>query len=403
MRAPSSPPFGGPRSTGAFRITANGGAEGDHDALTAGNAASDAGASGPRFPRAAYERSSSPLVGAEPDSRRPERGDRPFVSERTPPVIVDGVALAGHAAGTAVSPRAVPTAEFGAGGEPGQQTRRRDAVDALLRASSTVPPEDVIGEEDIEEVSDRESAAAIGRKSTAERGDPTFLESGGGAGGDIATERFDRLDPTQDGPATGANGAGGGGGGPDATEIQAPRRTKYPTQGTLRRAAALRRKRGLYGDVRYVFTALMGVRRARRELTQVEHRHEVRGVSRRRHLITLGRAAATMDVFEHPALARARDRLTEIEDERAKHAGAVAASDAELDRVRRDRDANVKATAEGREKAHAAIAELAKKLEPVEKEAASARKKATELRDEVARIDRKIGDTEAKLVTGKAE
>src|SRR5690606_15637517 len=145
-------------------------------------------------------------------------------------------------------------------------------------------------------------------------------------------------------------------------------RAKQLTSGTLRRSAALRRKRGLYGDVRYVFTALLGVRRGRRELAELEHRQEVRATSRKRHLITLGRSAAGTDGFDHPALGRARETLAQIEDERAKHAGAVAASDAELDRVRRDRDTNTKAHAEAIAKADAELAELAKKLEPLERE-----------------------------------
>ena len=106
------------------------------------------------------------------------------------------------------------------------------------------------------------------------RGDPTAI--------DPATNKFERGDPTQP---------------PDATEIQPPR-VKHPTGGTLRRSAALRRKRGLAGDVRYVFTALFGVRSSRRELAELEHRQDVRQTSRRRHLVTLGRAAAVLEGFE---------------------------------------------------------------------------------------------------------
>ena len=54
----------------------------------------------------------------------------------------------------------------------------------------------------------------------------------------------------------------------------------------MRPSAALRRKRGLWGDVRYVFTAVFGVRRARRELEELEHRQELRQTSRKRHKTT---------------------------------------------------------------------------------------------------------------------
>jgi chromosome segregation ATPase len=171
----------------------------------------------------------------------------------------------------------------------------------------------------------------------------------------------------------------------------------------LRASAALRRKRGLWGDVRYVFTAVFGVRQSRRELAELEHRQSVRQTSRRRHLITLGRAAAVLDTFDHEAIGKAREQLALIEDERSKHAGAVAASDAELERVRRDRDNTNKQHAIAVSETDAELAELAKKLEPVEKEALAARKRASDLRDELRRIEKQITDTQAKLVSIKAE
>ncbi|HTR51205.1 MAG TPA: hypothetical protein VMJ10_10900, partial [Kofleriaceae bacterium] len=62
---------------------------------------------------------------------------------------------------------------------------------------------------------------------------------------------------------------------------------KTTSGGRLRAIAALRRQRGLVGDVRYVFTALFGVRRTRREVAELEQRQVGRQASRRRHLVTL--------------------------------------------------------------------------------------------------------------------
>ncbi len=347
----------------------------------------------------------------------------PFAAEvRTPAVIIDSDAFAGNklpATAGELKPRAqapgtrtsqsVPVGEFDRDANTRQQTTaRRDAAEALLQVpDDETPVEDLVDDDDDEQNddgehddqnddhdedgADRDPHAAHDVHADYERRRSQADVSSGTH--EAGTEKFERGDPTDiKAPAA-----------PDATEIQTPRSRAHLTGGTLRRSAALRRKRGLYGDVRYVFTALFGVRRSRRELGELEQRQELRATSRRRHLITAGRAAATMESFDHPALGRARDTLSLIEEERSKHQGAVAASDAELDRVRRDRETNVKAHAEATLKADAELAELAKKLEPLEKEALAARKKAAELRDEVQRIDKKIGDTEALLVSVKGE
>ncbi|HEY5944478.1 MAG TPA: hypothetical protein VIV40_03265, partial [Kofleriaceae bacterium] len=156
-------------------------------------------------------------------------------------------------------------------------------------------------------------------------------------------------------------------------------------------------------DVRYVFTALFGVRESRRELAELEHRQGLRQTSRRRHLVTLGRTAVINDTFDHPALGKAREQLQSIEDERSRHAGAVSASDAELERVRRDRDTKAKQYVSDLSAIDAELAELTKKLEPLEKEANTAKKRGQELRESLQRIDKKIAETEALLTSVKGE
>ena len=178
---------------------------------------------------------------------------------------------------------------------------------------------------------------------------------------------------------------------------------KTTSGGRLRAIPALRRQRGLVGDVRYVFTALLGMRRTRRELAELEARQVGRQASRRRHLVTLGRTAVTAESFAHSALGDARDKLGAVEEERSKHAGAVAAADTELDRVRRDRDAKVKQHADDVAACDAELADVVKRLEPLEKEVTGARKRADELRGSLARIDRRIAETEASFVSVKAD
>ena len=268
----------------------------------------------------------------------------------------------------------MPVGEFDSGVQTVEQaTMKRDAAEALLQIPDhTTPVEELLDDDVVDD--DGESEA---------RGDATMI--------DPQTHKFERGDPTV-------------GAAPDATEIRgAGMQLRHGSGGTLRPSAALRRKRGLAGDVRYVFTALFGVRASKRELAELEHRQSLRQTSRRRHLITLGRTAVITDSFDHPALGKGREQLQAIEDERSKHAGAVAASDTELERVRRDRAAKAKQYVADLSATDAELADLAKKLEPLEKEAATTRKRAQELRESLQRIEKKIADSESLLDSVRAE
>jgi hypothetical protein len=211
------------------------------------------------------------------------------------------------------------------------------------------------------------------------RSDPTTADS-------PSTTRFERGDPTQ--------------GEAEHTKTRVPGQVHHG--GTLRRSATLRRKRGLGGDLKYVATAVLGVRRARRELVELESRQALREQSRRRHLITLGRAAVTLERFAHPALGPAREQLAGVEDERSQHAGQVAAADSELVRVQREREAKAKQHVEDVAATDAELVEVTKKLEPLEKEQVGLGRKAADLRDAIRRIELQLAQTEASLSSIKA-
>ena len=235
---------------------------------------------------------------------------------------------------------------------------------ATLRATPTAPPPPVVPLKEFDDSSIRKT--------------------------NIATAPFERGDPTSAGED-------------DATSIQRPSTRMATVGATVRATSALRRKRGVVGDVVYVFTAVLGVRAARHELVQLDVTHKARQASRKRNLTVLGRTAVSADGFDHPALGKAREALALVEDERSKHAGAVAASDAELERVRRDRETAQKDHATEIAATDAELTELAKKLEPLDKEAAAVRKRADDLADQMRKIGRKITDTEALLASMKSE
>jgi prefoldin subunit 5 len=279
----------------------------------------------------------------------------------------------------------VPVGEFDHGGGAGttveqdklriayeQSTLKRDAASALLGIAepsmTRVHPPSV-------EVLLHETAQHL------LRGDPTSVDS--------STKKFERGDPTI-------------GERSDVTTIGVPS-PQHTAGGKLRDGAMLRRKRGAGGDLRYVITVLFGVRRSRRELASLEAKQDMRQQALKLNLVTLGRAAATLDGFDHPALGPARDQLAGVEDERSQHAGAAAAADAELTRVRRDREARAKQTTAEIAGLDVELAEIAKKLEPLEKEATNIGKRAAELRDSLRRIDKTIAATEASLHAVKSE
>lgn len=313
-------------------------------------------------------------LNAAPSQPPPATPAKPLAFPLPPPETSSARTAVPPAPAAASSARlAVPVGEFDSGVQTIEQdTMKRDAADALLQIpEKETPVEDLLEDDDDDDKNDASG-----------RGDPTMI--------DPLTAKFERGDPTQDGA-------------PDATMIEAPSRRSQHSGGTLRPSAALRRKRGLAGDVRYVFTALFGVRRSRREVAELEHRQSLRQTSRRRHLVTLGRTAVISDSFDHPVLGKAREQLQAIEDERSRHAGAVSASDAELERVRRDREAKAKQYASDIATTDAELAELAKKLAPLEKEATVSRKRAQELRESLQRIDRQLAETETLLTSVKGE
>ena len=219
-----------------------------------------------------------------------------------------------------------------------------------------------------------------------------------------STGRFDRGDPTFD-PAA----PDGDGGEPrdDATALSAPAAgtatAAVSSTGTLRSSASLPRRRGIAGDLRYLATVFFGLRRARRETAVLTQRHTTRQQSRRHHLVTLGRAAANTDGFHHAALDAAREHLATVEDERDQHAGHVAAADAELARVRRDREAKAKQCAADLAALDTEIAGLTKKLEPLLKDIARIKRRGVDLHEALRQIDARIATTEAVLRAPRTE
>jgi len=231
--------------------------------------------------------------------------------------------------------------------------------------------------------------------------DPTNALLGIGDRPPPAAQDAGRGDPTTIDPATRPFGRGDPSTGVELAPARRPTSSAVAPGGRLRTIAQLRRRRGVGGDMRYVLTAILGLRRARREIAELDAKQGLLQQSRRRHLVTLGRTAVTADGFDHAALLEARGQLDRIEEERARHAGQVTAADAELQRVTRDREAKAGQHATELAAIDADLAELAKKLEPLEKEVASVTRRAADLREAMRRVDEKIAHAEAALIAAE--
>jgi hypothetical protein len=287
-----------------------------------------------------------------------------------------------------------------------QATSKRDAASALpgqaepAQATGKPPPARALPVVRNDALPD----AVIEETSGPQRDDATFEDAKRSSSGG-----FDRGDPTI-GDDRG-----------DATALSTPGLGHAPA-GTLRNTAALPRKRGIAGDMRYVATVVFGVRAAKRELAELATRQATRQQSRRHHLVTLGRTAVALPDWinagpqagkagsapepagaEHPALGPAREQLAGVEGERSQHAGHIIAADAELTRVRLDREAKAKQYLTDLAALDAELASIAKRLEPLDKEASGIKKRAADLRDALRQCDGKIASAEASLTSGKAD
>jgi prefoldin subunit 5 len=308
--------------------------------------------------------------------RPPDKGTGPRAA--MPPLPATAPPVAPYASGD--DKRAVPVGEFEDGDTllekdklriaHSQATIKRDVANSLLGVAEA--PLTVVKPTPVE--------VLLTESAEHGRGDPTNI--------DPSTARFERGDPTNIGR-------------PDITLGTTTPSRVHTAAGRLRTVAQLRRQRGLFGDVRYISTAVFGVRRARRELVDLETKQATRQASRRRYLVTLGRTAITSEGFDHPALGPAREQLAGVEDERARHTGQVVAADQELQRVKHDREVAAKQYVVDLAAVDAELTELQKRLEPLQKEHTAVSKRGVELREALRRAENKITEATAALVSVK--
>ncbi len=165
----------------------------------------------------------------------------------------------------------------------------------------------------------------------------------------------------------------------------------------IRRRVTVPRRAGLTGDIRYVFAAITGARRARRELREARAELEHMRAAKAGELGALARrVVATLDI-DVELVSEARERLSRLEDRRAAHAGRIAAADEELATIERRRASELEELRGRRRSLDARLASVRERLGPLTRRGAQALERAGELELGAEAAERRVALSERKL------
>jgi len=168
------------------------------------------------------------------------------------------------------------------------------------------------------------------------------------------------------------------------------RKTAAVTTAILRLPPTLPRRRGLVGDVVYLYTAFVGVARTRRELSAADRKLEAEKEARRRRLADLARLALADTTLASPTLARGREEIIELEDQRSRRAGAAAGCDADIAGLERELEEEQKRIGLELETLRRGSKEMLEKVEPLHRRLRAAVRRGNRLQESLSELDRKL-------------
>ena len=187
----------------------------------------------------------------------------------------------------------------------------------------------------------------------------------------------------------------------DATELMTDR--ALPSMVGSPTAPTLPRRRGIFGDVRYVYTVLNGVTEARGELAHVRESLEEERSLRDDRLLQLGREAVADRGLDLPLLEQVREQLAGFETDRARDLGVVEAADSEIAALIQEHDEIHESRMAEIAEHEAQVAAVEEKLVPLEQRMAHAGKQGDELRSALDALDEQIRRLENKIASGKGD
>ncbi|MBT8492537.1 MAG: hypothetical protein KJO07_05720 [Deltaproteobacteria bacterium] len=166
----------------------------------------------------------------------------------------------------------------------------------------------------------------------------------------------------------------------------------------LRAPATLRRKRGLFGDALYVKSFIFGVAGDKRQLAAVTK--DLAQLQGRRDGLLVELAKTALGNPDYDDAEGAREGFAELEEERGRRAGVVAASEEDLSSAIRAREADELEIDSQIKALESKLGELGEQLKPIEKKLSKVRRQAADLKGSIDSVDKKIKDTESQLVRG---
>ncbi|MCG8424878.1 MAG: hypothetical protein MJE77_43895 [Proteobacteria bacterium] len=187
----------------------------------------------------------------------------------------------------------------------------------------------------------------------------------------------------------------------DATVLLTERAA--PSTVGLASVSNLPRKRGLFGDARYVFTVLSGVTAARGELTDVRKKLDRERSRRDHHILRIAREVAADPAITLPFVGDSRHKLAAIEEERARDAGIVAASETEIESIVRQGNAEAEADAAEVTRLETSLAQIGESLEPLAQKVSKVRKKADELASTLRALDEQLKRLHDRIDAGRGD
>ncbi|MEM9491298.1 MAG: hypothetical protein AAGC55_19280, partial [Myxococcota bacterium] len=187
----------------------------------------------------------------------------------------------------------------------------------------------------------------------------------------------------------------------DATVLQTERAA--PSSVGLPELDKLPRKRGLFGDIRYVFTVMHGVSAVRGELGEVRVQLDEERGRRDDQLLTMAGQAITDAALDSPVVRETRDRLAAIEEARCRMADALDAAEIDITARTRARNEAEQTVAGDLTALEARDARLAAELAPLEQRSARLERKVEELRGTLGALEEQLRRMQARVTAARGE
>jgi hypothetical protein len=175
------------------------------------------------------------------------------------------------------------------------------------------------------------------------------------------------------------------------------------TQVVRQREGDLPRRQGVLGDLRYLFTALAGLVKTRKQLGDLRERLEVEREARKGLVPLMARELLDSRAVEIEAVREARALLDEVETERARHAADVVATTAQIAALEEDGEAESLAADAEIGRIAGAIADMDQEIDELEQVVAGHHRLLNQKRLESRRLERRIARLDKRLDSDSAE